>query len=155
LPLRFQDYYSGKSDPAAAENRLLESSTTDTHRLKYTTKQTPIYIYIYAQTAIDVATLITTVQQIMTGLQTADTKQNRSAVIMRAVYGMVLRKKSHNQHYLIVQHTLTPLYVSDRAFSSRVGNSRDNYQTSHCRKLNLVMSPHSVRYHDHTGQLSE
>jgi hypothetical protein len=36
--------------------------------------------------------LITTVQQIMTGLQTADSEENRFAVIKRAVYGLVIRK---------------------------------------------------------------
>jgi hypothetical protein len=37
-------------------------------------------------------TLITTVQQIMTGLQTADTEEDRFAVIMKAVYGLIMRK---------------------------------------------------------------
>jgi hypothetical protein len=40
----------------------------------------------------DMVTLITTVQQIMTGLQTADTGENRFDVIMRAVYELVIRK---------------------------------------------------------------
>jgi len=40
----------------------------------------------------DLITLMTTVQQIMTGLQTADTEQDSFAVIMRAVYGLVMRK---------------------------------------------------------------
>jgi hypothetical protein len=37
-------------------------------------------------------TLITTVQQIMTGLQTANTEEGRSAVILRAVYGLIILK---------------------------------------------------------------
>jgi hypothetical protein len=40
----------------------------------------------------DVVTLMTTVQQIMTGLQTADTEQDRFAVIVRAVFGLVMQK---------------------------------------------------------------
>lgn len=38
------------------------------------------------------ATLITTVLLIMTGLQTADDEEVRFALIMRAVYGVVVRK---------------------------------------------------------------
>jgi hypothetical protein len=40
----------------------------------------------------DMGTLTTTVQQIMTGLQTADTEEDRFVVIMRAVYGLVMWK---------------------------------------------------------------
>jgi len=40
----------------------------------------------------DMVTLITAVQQIITGLQTADTDQDRSVVIVRAVYGLVILK---------------------------------------------------------------
>jgi hypothetical protein len=38
------------------------------------------------------ATLNVTVQQIMMGLQTADTEDDRFAVIMRAVYRLVMGK---------------------------------------------------------------
>jgi hypothetical protein len=37
-------------------------------------------------------TLITTVQQIMMSLQTADTEEDRFALFMRAVYGLIIRK---------------------------------------------------------------
>jgi hypothetical protein len=52
----------------------------------------------------DMFTLITTVQQIMTGLQTADIADDRFAVIMRAVYGPVMRNrnKGHSPPYPIV-----------------------------------------------------
>jgi hypothetical protein len=38
------------------------------------------------------ATLITTVQQIMTGLQTADIEHDSFAVIMEAVYELAMQK---------------------------------------------------------------
>jgi hypothetical protein len=38
----------------------------------------------------DMGTLTTTVQQIMTGLLTEDTEEDRFVVIMRAVYGLVM-----------------------------------------------------------------
>jgi len=40
----------------------------------------------------DMATLITTVQQIMTGLQTADIEHDSFAVIMEAVYELAMQK---------------------------------------------------------------
>jgi hypothetical protein len=40
----------------------------------------------------DMVTLITTVQQILTGLQRAYTGEDRFTVIMRAVYGLVMGK---------------------------------------------------------------
>jgi hypothetical protein len=40
----------------------------------------------------DVVTLITTVQQIMTALQTADIEGDRFAVTVGALYGLVMRK---------------------------------------------------------------
>jgi len=36
--------------------------------------------------------LITTVQQVMTGQQRTDTEEDRLIVILRAVYGTVMRK---------------------------------------------------------------
>jgi hypothetical protein len=43
-------------------------------------------------TESDMVTLITTVQQIMTGLKTAQTEDDRFALIMRAVYRIVMKK---------------------------------------------------------------
>jgi len=40
----------------------------------------------------DMVKLVTIVQQIMTGLRMAETEDDRFAVTMRAVYGMVMRK---------------------------------------------------------------
>jgi len=40
----------------------------------------------------DMVTLITTFQQIMTGLQTAGNEKNRFAVVMQAIFGLVMRK---------------------------------------------------------------
>jgi hypothetical protein len=56
---------------------VLKTSPTDTHRQKNTAEQAANKC-----TDGDMVTLITTVQQIMTGLQTADTEEDRFAVIM-------------------------------------------------------------------------
>jgi hypothetical protein len=66
---------------------MLETSTADTHHQKNNAKQAPEKC-----TNGNMVTLITTVQQIMTDLQTADTEEDRFAVIMRAVYVLVLHK---------------------------------------------------------------
>jgi hypothetical protein len=52
----------------------------------------------------NMATLITTDQQIMTGLQTTDTEEDSFAVIMKADHGMVMRNTCHNPPYSMVQH---------------------------------------------------
>jgi hypothetical protein len=66
---------------------VLETPPADTHLQKNTAEQAADKC-----TDTDVVTLITTVQQIMTGPQTANTEENSFAVIMRAVYGLVMRK---------------------------------------------------------------
>jgi len=66
---------------------VIETLPTDTHRQVNTAGQAPEKC-----TDGDMVILITTVQQIMTGLQTADTKEYRSALIMTVVYGLVMRK---------------------------------------------------------------
>jgi len=64
---------------------VLESPPTDTDYQKNTIKKGP-------KKCIDgnMVTLITTVQQITTGLQAAHTEKNKYALIMRAVYGLVM-----------------------------------------------------------------
>jgi hypothetical protein len=74
-----------KSHAAAAANRVMETPAADTHHQKDVADKTPDKC-----TNSDMAALITTVRQIVTVLQTADTKEDRFAVIMRAVYGLVI-----------------------------------------------------------------
>jgi hypothetical protein len=59
----------GKSYTAAAGNHVMETPLTDTHRQKNTAKKAADKC-----PDGDMVTLMTTVQQIMTGLQTADTE---------------------------------------------------------------------------------
>jgi hypothetical protein len=59
----------------------LRTRPTDAHLQKNTAYNTPD-----KSNESDTATLITTFQQIRTGLQTADTEEDRFAVIMRVVY---------------------------------------------------------------------
>jgi len=66
----------------------METPRTDTHRQKNTAAKKAAN----KCTDGEMFTLITTVQQIMTGVQTADTEGVRFTVIMRAVYGLVTRK---------------------------------------------------------------
>jgi hypothetical protein len=66
---------------------MLETPSTDTHCQKNTAKQAPEKC-----TDGDMVTLTTTVKQIMTGLQTADTEQNRFSLIVRTVSGLVMQK---------------------------------------------------------------
>jgi hypothetical protein len=66
---------------------VLETPPTDTRRQKNTAEQST-----KKYTDGDMTTLISTVQQIMTGLQTVDTEEDRFAVTMRAIYGLVMRK---------------------------------------------------------------
>jgi hypothetical protein len=75
---------------ASLANRVLNPSPppqTDTYHQKKTAEQAA-----YKCTDGDMVTLMTTGQQIVTDLQTADTEEDRSAVIMRAVYGLVMWK---------------------------------------------------------------
>jgi len=53
-------------------------------------------------------TLITTDQQIMTGLQTADTEEDRSALIILHFMEWLCGNKDHNKPYPIVQHSWHP-----------------------------------------------
>jgi hypothetical protein len=76
----------GKSYAAATANRVLEAPA-DTHRQKNTAEQATD-----KWTDGGMVTLMTTVQQVMMGLQTADTEEDRFAVIMRADYGLVMWK---------------------------------------------------------------
>jgi hypothetical protein len=98
----------------------------------------------------DMVTLITTVQQIMTGLQTADTEEGRSAVIMRAVYGLVLRNMGHNPTHPIVQHSQY-LSLSDHSSSLTGGNRTNHQQLS--RQLDI--GQHRARCLDLTGRPRE
>jgi hypothetical protein len=75
-----------KSYAAATANRALEAPA-DTHRQKNTAEQAAD-----KWTDGGTVTLMTTVQQVMMGLQTSDTEEDRFAVIMRADYGLVMWK---------------------------------------------------------------
>jgi hypothetical protein len=66
---------------------VLGTPPTDTHRQKDTAEKAADKC-----TDSDMGTLTTTVQQIMKGLQTEDTEEDRFVVIMRAVYGLVMWK---------------------------------------------------------------
>jgi hypothetical protein len=87
LPFSSKTISAGKSYATAEENRELESSATDTHRQKDTAEQGADKC-----TKGDMVTLITTVQFIVTGLQTADTEEDSFAVIMRAIYELLMLK---------------------------------------------------------------
>jgi hypothetical protein len=76
---------SGKSYTSAAANHLPVPPPTDTHSQKNTAEQVPEKC-----TDSKMVTLITTVQKIMTRLQRADTVEDRFALIMRTVYGLVM-----------------------------------------------------------------
>jgi len=73
--------------PASAANHMLEDPRTDDH-----VRRTLPSKCLEKYTDGNMFTLITTVQQIMTGLQTAGNEQDRFSVIMRAVYGLVMQK---------------------------------------------------------------
>jgi hypothetical protein len=76
----------GKTYTTAVANCIVETPPTDIHHQK-TTKHVP-------KTCTDgnMATFITTVQQIVTGLQTAGTVKDRLSPMTRAVYGLVMWK---------------------------------------------------------------
>jgi len=65
---------------------MLEPPPTNTNHLN-TARQVPEKC-----TDSAMVTLITTVQQIIMSLQTADREEDRSAVIMRACYGLVMQE---------------------------------------------------------------
>jgi hypothetical protein len=87
VPFHFQNCSPGKAYAAAEADRVLETPPADIHHHKNTAEQAANKC-----TDGDTVTLITTVQQIMMGLQTADTEGDRFAVIMRAAYGLVMHK---------------------------------------------------------------
>jgi hypothetical protein len=63
---------------------MLKTSPIDTHH-QNTAEQGPKKCIDH-----DIVTLITTVQQIMTGLQTTEYEKGQPPVIMRAVYGLIM-----------------------------------------------------------------
>jgi len=65
----------------------VETPPAHTHRQKNRAETAP-----ENYTEGDMVMLITIVQQIMTGLQTADTEEDRFALIIRAVYGLDVQK---------------------------------------------------------------
>jgi hypothetical protein len=87
LHLTFKTVSPGISYAAALANRVLEAPPADIHLQKNIAEQAPEKC-----TDGDMATLITTVQQILTGLQTADTDEDRFTLIRGAAYGVVMRK---------------------------------------------------------------
>jgi len=76
----------GKSYARAVANHALKTPPADTHRQNTVDKTAD------KCADGDVVTLITTVQQIVTGLQTADTAEDRFSVIVRVVHGLVMLK---------------------------------------------------------------
>jgi len=76
----------GKFYGVAAAHRMLAAPLADTNSQKNTSRQAADKC-----TDGDMVILMTTVQQIMTGLQTVDTEQDRFTVNMRAVWGLDMR----------------------------------------------------------------
>jgi hypothetical protein len=68
-------------------------------------------------------TLITTVEQIMTGLQTTDSEEERFGLIMRAIYGLVMRMLG--SHHALSDHASqsAPLSLSDLSSSEGIANN--------------------------------
>jgi len=93
----------------------------------------------------DKVTLITTVQQILTGLRTADTEEDRFTVIMRAVYGLVMQKYGSQSALSNRSAPLAPPSMSDPPSSQTGGDSTNHQEFSHRCKLNLVINPHRTR----------
>jgi hypothetical protein len=76
------------------------SPPADTHRQKNIAEQAP-----HKSTDGDMVTLITTVQQIMTCLQTADTEEDRFAPLCERFMDWLCGNKGHNQPYSIVHRS--------------------------------------------------
>jgi hypothetical protein len=129
---------------------VLETPAADTHRQKNTADRTH-------DSCIndDMDTLITRVQQIMTGVQTADIEDVRFTVIMRAVYGLIMRKLGSQSAVTDRPEQLPPLTLSDIPSPQGGGSSVTHQQLSQWCKLNLVTSPHRDRCLDHTDRLRE
>jgi hypothetical protein len=90
-------------DPRAVLDAVVKRKIPSPHR--ESNPRTPIVQPVAQRyTDCNMATLISTVQQIMTGLQTADIEKDRSAIIVRAVCGLVLRNRGHCPPWPIVQH---------------------------------------------------
>jgi DhnA family fructose-bisphosphate aldolase class Ia len=81
------NYFSGEILRRGYRKQVLKLPSTNTQRQKNTITQAPEKC-----TDWGMVTVSTAVQQIMTGLQTADTEGNRLAVIMGAVYGLDMPK---------------------------------------------------------------
>jgi hypothetical protein len=139
-------HFTSKTDPPsksyapASENRTLKAAPADTHRHKNTAEQAAD-----KWTDSEAVTLITTVQQIMTGLQRVDTEEDRFVVMTRAVYGLVVRK----------QGSESALPLSDPSSPQAGCNSTIHQEVCDRCHLNLVMNPHRTRCHDHTGLLRD
>jgi len=93
------------------------------------------------------------VQQIMTGLQTADTKEAQVCCHFESSLWTdytEIRVTIRPDH----EAQSAPLSLSDPS-PQGVGNSTNHQQLSHRYKLNLVISPHRARCLDLTGGLRE
>jgi hypothetical protein len=85
--------------------------------------------------------IITTVQQIMTGVQTADSEEDRCAHILRAVYDTCPIKSCNTAR--------TPV----PSFPLRKVHRTNHQQVSHRCRLDLFMNPHGIRCLNVTGLL--
>jgi hypothetical protein len=98
-------------------------------------------------------TLVTTAQQIRTGLKRAPTENDRFALIMRAVYRIVM-KKNKGLPSSNVQYTLHPSYTTELSFRQR-GGTKWKRKASVLLHINLVKSPDRARYQDLHGSARE
>jgi hypothetical protein len=103
--------------PLIAAGRVLKTPPADTHR-QNTAEQAADKC-----TDGDMVTLITTDQQIMTGLQTADTEEDRSALIILHFMEWLCGNKGKKTALSDCAAHLSPLSLFDPSFLQEGSNS--------------------------------